>query len=106
MAMPIGDMVSDAELELLLPWHAAGLLSEGDANLITGALAASPDRASRLARVQDERAETIGLNENLGAPSTRVMTTLMAAIDAERAVKRGARGFAGYATRRSRDWPA
>jgi hypothetical protein len=99
-------MVGDAELELLLPWHAAGLLSEDDATRITGALAASPDLASRFARVQHERAETIGLNENLGAPSTRVMTTLMAAIDAESALKRGARRFAGFAARRSRDWPA
>jgi anti-sigma factor RsiW len=76
------------EIENLLPWHAAGTLSRRDAERVERALASDQDLARRFDMVRDELAETIHLNESLGAPSARAMEKLFAAIDAEGAVKR------------------
>lgn len=75
------------ELEALLPFHAAGTLSARDARRVEEALARDPALARQYAVVQDEYAETILLNESLGAPSARAMQKLFAAIDAEPARK-------------------
>ena len=72
-----------ADIEALLPWHAAGTLSRRDAERVETALAHDPELARRYALVRDELAETIHLNETLGAPSARAMERLMAAIEAE-----------------------
>jgi hypothetical protein len=72
-----------SEIELLLPWHAAGTLNERDAKRVEEALARDPALASQYAAIREEYAETIGLNESLGAPSARAMQKLFAAIDAE-----------------------
>jgi anti-sigma factor RsiW len=71
------------DIELLLPWHAAGTLNSRDARRVEEALARDPDLARHYAVIREEYAETIGLNETLGAPSTRAMQKLFAAIDAE-----------------------
>jgi len=71
------------EIEALLPWHAAGTLSRRDAQRVEDALAHDPDLARRYALVREELAETIHLNETLGAPSARAMEALFARIDAE-----------------------
>jgi len=71
------------EIELLLPWHAAGTLSARDARKVDEALARNPELARQYAVIREEYAETIDLNESLGAPSTRVMQKLFAAIDTE-----------------------
>jgi anti-sigma factor RsiW len=71
------------DIELLLPWHAAGTLNARDARRVEEALARDPDLARQYAVIREEYAETIGLNETLGAPSTRAMQKLFAAIDAE-----------------------
>lgn len=71
------------EIEALLPWYAAGTLNARDASRVEEALARDPDLARQFAVIQDEYAETISLNENLGAPSARAMQKLFAAIDAE-----------------------
>ena len=71
------------ELEGLLPFHAAGTLSAGDARRVETALASDPDLARQYAVIQDEYAETILLNESLGAPSARAMKKWFDAIDAE-----------------------
>ncbi len=71
------------DIELLLPWHAAGTLSARDARRVEDALARDPELAKQFAVIQEEYAETISLNETLGAPSTRAMQKLFAAIDAE-----------------------
>src|SRR4051812_42062527 len=71
------------EIEALLPWHAAGTLNARDARRVDEALAGDSDLARQYAVIQEEYAETIGLNESLGAPSTRAMQKLFAAIDAE-----------------------
>ena len=71
------------EIEALLPWHAAGTLSRRDAERVERALSSDRELARRYELVREELHETIHLNESLGAPSTRAMEKLFAAIDAE-----------------------
>lgn len=70
-------------IELLLPWHAAGTLSQRDKQRVEAALAHDPGLARRYELVREELGETIHLNETLGAPSARAMDALFAKIDAE-----------------------
>lgn len=86
-----------SEVELLLPWHAAGRLSARDAHRVEEALARDPALALQYDVIRDEYAATIDLNESLGAPSGRAMQKLFAAIDAEPA-RRGP-ATAGLAAR-------
>lgn len=79
------DMPGD--IEALLPWHAAGTLSNRDSERVEEALARNPELARRYALVRDELGETIILNETLGAPSAHAMEKLFAKIDAEPARK-------------------
>ncbi len=72
-----------SEIEMLLPWHAAGTLNARDARRVDEALASDPELAKQYAAIREEYAETIDLNESLGAPSARAMQKLFAAIDAE-----------------------
>lgn len=71
------------DIEALLPWHATGTLSAADARRVDDALARDAALRRQYAAVREERAETVALNEALGAPSARALRTLMAAIDAE-----------------------
>ena len=71
------------DIELLLPWHAAGTLSQRDKLRVEAALASDPELARRYELVREEFGETIHLNETLGAPSARAMEALFAKIDAE-----------------------
>jgi hypothetical protein len=71
------------ELECLLPWRAAGTLGRREAERVDRALACDRDLAQRYDLVREELAETVHLNEGLGAPSARCMEKLFAAIDAE-----------------------
>jgi len=75
------------EIEALLPWHAAGTLSARDTRRVEDALLRDPSLAKQYAVIREEYAETIALNESLGAPSARAMQKLFAAIDAEPARK-------------------
>src|SRR5438309_4045166 len=79
----INKQVERDELEALLPWHANGTLNRRDAQRIQQALAGDRELARRYDLVLQELAETIHLNETLGAPSPRAMEKLFAAIDAE-----------------------
>jgi anti-sigma factor RsiW len=72
-----------SEIEMLLPFHAAGTLTARDARRVEEALARDPELARQYAVIREEYAETIHLNESLGAPSARAMQKLFAAIDAE-----------------------
>src|SRR3954452_7611465 len=72
-----------SEIEMLLPWHAAGSLNARDAHRVEEALARNPDLARQYAAIRAEYEETIHLNESLGAPSSRALQKLFAAIDAE-----------------------
>ena len=76
-----------SEMEMLLPWHAAGTLDARDARRVDEALARDPQLAKQYAVIREEYAETIHLNESLGAPSARAMQKLFAAIDGEPARK-------------------
>jgi hypothetical protein len=71
------------EVEMLLPWHAAGTLNARDARRVEEALVRDPELARQYAVIREEYAETIDLNESLGAPSARAIQKLFAAIDAE-----------------------
>jgi hypothetical protein len=86
-----------SEIEVLLPWHAAGTLNARDARRVEEALARDPDLARQYAVIQEEYAETISLNESLGAPSARAMQKLFAAIDREPA--RGPSGSLNFSAR-------
>ncbi len=72
-----------SDIEDLLPWHAAGTLGQRDTARVETALAANPELARRYELVREELAQTIHLNETLGAPSPRAMQALFAKIDAE-----------------------
>lgn len=81
--MTPSDQDAATDIEMMLPWHAAGTLSRRDAQRVDEALKRDPELARRYALVREELGETIGLNEGLGAPSGRIMTDLFARIDAE-----------------------
>jgi anti-sigma factor RsiW len=76
-----------SEIEMLLPWHAAGTLNARDSRRVEEALARDAELARQYAVIREEYAETIHLNESLGAPSARAMQKLFTAIDAEPARK-------------------
>ena len=103
-----------SEIEMLLPFHAAGTLSARDAKRVEDALARDGDLARQYAVIQEEYAETIGLNESLGAPSARAMTKLFAAIDGEPArkpsmssrISAGISGFFASLSPRTLAWSA
>ncbi len=82
MTLGVGVMEPD-DIEGLLPWHATGTLNSRDARRVDDALKRDPELAKQYALIQDEIAETIHVNESLGAPSSRAMQKLFAAIEAE-----------------------
>jgi anti-sigma factor RsiW len=102
------------EIEMLLPWHAAGTLNARDARRVEEALARDPELSRQYAAIRQEYAETIDLNESLGAPSARAMQALFAAIDAEperkpsasRGLSRGIAGFFAALRPRTLAWSA
>jgi len=102
------------EIEMLLPWHAAGTLNTRDARRVEEALARDPELSRQYAAIREEYAETIDLNESLGAPSARAMQALFAAIDAEperkpsasRGISRGIAGFFAALRPRTLAWSA
>lgn len=71
------------QIEMLLPWHAAGTLSPADAQRVERALATDPELARQFELVREEFAGTIHVNETLGAPSARAMDKLFSRIEAE-----------------------
>ena len=83
-AMTLGAGVMEPDdIEGLLPWHATGTLNSRDARRVDDALKRNPELAKQYALIQDEIAETIHVNESLGAPSSRAMQRLFAGIEAE-----------------------
>jgi anti-sigma-K factor RskA len=82
------------EIEMLLPWHAAGTLSRRDAQRVEQALARDAELTRHFALVREELGETIHLNETLGAPTARAMDKLLAGIEAESGpAQQSRRGF-------------
>lgn len=72
-----------AEIEEMLPFYANGGLPAGDRARVEAALAGDAELRLRLEIVREDMAETILLNESLGAPSPRALDRLMAGIEAE-----------------------
>jgi hypothetical protein len=87
--------MSAHDIEALLPWYAAGTLAAREADQVEAALAADAGLARRLELTREEMAETVLLNESLGAPSPRVAENLFKAIDRERARAPAAGGGLG-----------
>jgi anti-sigma factor RsiW len=81
--MTVADEGEGTEIELLLPWYAAGTLNRREAQRVEAALAGDPELARRYELVREELSQTIQLNEALGAPSARAMEMLFAKIDSE-----------------------
>jgi anti-sigma factor RsiW len=79
-----------SEIELLLPWYAAGTLNAGDARKVEAALAADPELASRYEWVRAEFAQETDVNETAGEPPADDVETLFARIDALPARRRAA----------------
>jgi anti-sigma factor RsiW len=112
--MNTADNSERGDIEELLPWHAAGTLSYSDAQSVEAALARDPELARRYELVREELAQTVQLNESLGAPSTRAMDALFAKIDAEPARQAAAsfnlggrlREFFGSLSPRTLAWSA
>jgi hypothetical protein len=71
-----------SEIELLLPWYAAGTLGRREAQQVEAALANDLDLASRYEWVRAEIAEETSINEEAGEPSDRDVKALFAKIDA------------------------
>ena len=71
-----------SEIELLLPWYAAGTLDPREAQQVERALAADPELALRYEWVRAELAQETHIGEAAGEPSGRDVTTLFAKIDA------------------------
>ncbi len=71
------------EIEAMLPWFAAGTLSRKDAARVEAALKSDAVLSQRFEMVREELGETIRLNEDLGAPSSRALKSLFEKIDAE-----------------------
>lgn len=71
-----------SEIELLLPWYAAGTLDARESQLVETALANDPELAARYEWVRAEFAQETHVSEAAGEPSSRDVTTLFAKIDA------------------------
>jgi anti-sigma factor RsiW len=105
--MTLSDAASDparnsgpGDIEALLPWYVAGTLRRRDRQRVEEALRGDSELARQVELAREELAETIHLNETLGAPPPRVADRLMAAIDAEADAKRKLlpSGAAGWLT--------
>jgi len=81
------------EIEVLLPWYAAGTLNRRDTARVEQALANDKELARQFEMVREELGETIVVNESLGAPSQRAMKALFEKIDAEPARQPAAASF-------------
>jgi len=78
-----------SEIELLLPWYAAGTLDPREAQQVEAALANDPELAARYEWVRAELVQETHVSEEFGEPSRRDVKTLFAKIDALPAQKSG-----------------
>ena len=68
-------------IESMLPWYERGQLSTSDAKRVEAYLASHPDMANQLALVEEERAESVQINEMRGAPRAGALDRLMNSIE-------------------------
>jgi hypothetical protein len=71
-----------SEVELLLPWYAAGTLDPAEMRQVEAALANDPELASRYEWARAEFAQETAIGNAAGEPSTADVKTLFAKIDA------------------------
>jgi hypothetical protein len=71
-----------SEIELLLPWYAAGTLDARESQQVERALANDPELAARYEWVRAELEQETLVSEAAGEPSARDVKTLFAKIDA------------------------
>jgi anti-sigma factor RsiW len=71
-----------SEIELLLPWYAAGTLDPHESQQVEAALANDPELAARYEWVRAELEQETHVSEVAGEPSGRDVKTLFAKIDA------------------------
>jgi anti-sigma-K factor RskA len=88
-----------SEIEMLLPWYAAGTLDAAEARQVEAALAADPELAQRYEWVRTEFAQETSINAAAGEPSADDVKTLFAKIDALPAPARRPAASSGLAQR-------
>jgi anti-sigma-K factor RskA len=71
-----------SEIEMLLPWYAAGTLDAAEAQQVEAALATDPELARRYEWVRAEFAEETSINAAADAPQSLDAQSLFAKIDA------------------------
>jgi hypothetical protein len=71
-----------SEIELLLPWYAAGTLDARESQQVEAALANDPELAARYEWVRAELEQETLVSEAAGEPSSRDVKTLFVKIDA------------------------
>jgi hypothetical protein len=71
------------EIYALLPWYAAGTLSEAERIRVDAALAEDDRLRESLARIEDERWLTIAVNEDIPPPRGAGIESIMARIEAQ-----------------------
>ena len=71
-----------SEIELLLPWYAAGTLDARESQQVEAALASDPELAARYEWVRAELEQETLVSETAGEPSGRDVKSLFAKIDA------------------------
>ncbi len=78
----MGNNREPTEIELLLSWHAAGVLNEREAQEVEAALSNEPELARHYEWVREELAQETSISEAFGEPSPRDVAALFAKIDA------------------------
>jgi anti-sigma-K factor RskA len=96
LALTVSDSAREpGDIETLLPWYAVGTLRRRDRQRVEEALREDAEKSRYIDLVREELAESIHLNETLGAPPPQALDRLMSAIDAETvAARRHAPGTA------------
>ena len=70
------------EIEALLPWYAADALPAEERAKVEAALGERPELRASLATIEEDRGETIALNEALGAPGPKVWARVLQGVQA------------------------
>jgi hypothetical protein len=78
----IGNSRDPTEIELLLPWHAAGALNAREAQEMEAALSNDPELARRYEWVREELTQESSISEAFGEPSRLDVAALFARIEA------------------------
>jgi anti-sigma factor RsiW len=70
------------DIDALLPWYASGALSAAERAKVDAALGERPELRASLAVIEEDRDETVALNEALGAPGPDVWARVFAGVQA------------------------